>query len=82
MSVFEDPRDERDLASVLSKRVARAPDKPWLVTDDGSWSYSDIDTRAGRLARGFAQAGVAAGDTVLLMLPDTVDYICLWCALA
>ena len=82
MSVFEDPRDERDLESVLSKRVARSPDKPWLVTDDGSWSYGDIDTRAGRLARGFAQAGVAAGDTVLLMLPDTVDYICLWCALA
>ena len=82
MSVFKDPRDERDLASVLSKRVARSPDKPWLVTDDGSYSYSDIDTRAGRLARGFAQAGVAAGDTVLLMLPDTVDYICLWCALS
>ena len=36
MSVFEDPRDERDLESVLSKRVARSPDKPWLVTDDGS----------------------------------------------
>ena len=82
MSVFTDPRDERDLASVLSKRVARSPDKPWIVTDDGSCSYRDIDTRAGRLARGFAQAGVAAGDTVLLMLPDTVDYICLWCALS
>ena len=82
MSVLEDPRNERDLASVLSRRVARSPDKAWLVTDDGSFSYGDIDTRSGRLAQGFAQAGVAAGDTVLLMLPDTVDYICVWCALA
>ena len=82
MSVYTDPRDERDLESVLSKRVARSPGKPWLVTDDGSWSYSDIDTRAGRLARGFVQAGVAAGDTVLLMLPDSVEYICVWCALS
>lgn len=80
--MFTDPRDERDLASVLSRRVARSPDKPWLVTDDGCYSYGDIDVRSGRLAGGFARAGVAAGDTVLLMLPDTVDYICLWCALA
>ena len=82
MSAFEDPRDERDLTSVLSRRVARSPDKPWLVTDDGSYSYRDIDSRSGRLARGFAEAGVAAGDTVALMLPDTVEYICLWCALS
>ena len=82
MGAFTDPRDERDLASVLSRRVARSPDKPWLVTDAGRYTYGDIDTRSGRLAGGFARAGVAAGDTVLLMLPDTVDYICLWCALA
>jgi len=67
MSVFRDPRNERDLASVLSRRVARSPDKPWMVTDGGSCSYGDIETRSGRLARGFARAGVAAGDTVLLM---------------
>ena len=82
MGAIEDPRDKRDLASVLSRRVARSPDKPWIVTDDGSHSYGEIDTRSGRLARGLAQAGVAAGDTVLLMLPDTVEYIWLWCALS
>lgn len=82
MGAFTDPQDERDLASVLSRRVARSPDKPWLVTDAGCYTYGDIDTRSGRLAGGFARAGVAAGDTVLLMLADTVDYICLWCALA
>ena len=82
MSVFTDPRDERDLATVLSRRVARSPDKPWIVTDDGSWSYREIATRAGRLAGGFAEAGVAAGDTVLLLLPDSVEYISLWCALS
>ncbi len=79
---FSDPRDQRDLASVLSRRVARSPDKPWIVTDDGSYGYRDIDTRSGRLAQGFADACVGAGDTVLLMLPDTIDYLCLWCALA
>ena len=82
MGALSDSRDEQDLASVLSKRAARFPDKPWIVTDDGSYSYGDINIRAGRIARGLAEAGVAAGDTVLLMLPDTIDYICTWCALS
>lgn len=34
------------------------------------------------MAQGFANAGVKAGDTVLLMLPDQVDYILAWCALS
>ena len=34
------------------------------------------------MANGFNDAGVKAGDTVLIMLPDTVDYIVIWCALS
>ena len=79
---FSDPTGDQDLPTVLSKRVAHSPDKPWIVTDDGAYSYSDINTRAGRMAQGFTEAGVTLGDTVLLMLPDTIDYICLWCALS
>ena len=79
---FDDPRAEQDLATVLAKRVARSPDKPWILSPDGAHSYREIDERSGRLAQGFADAGVSAGDTVLIMLPDTVDYIVIWCALS
>ncbi len=82
MIPFSDPRQEQDLATVLAKRVARSPDKPWIVKGDTSFSYSDIDTRSGQMAQGFADAGVMPGDTVLLMLPDEVDYILAWCALS
>ena len=41
-----------------------------------------MDERSGRLAQGFADAGIGAGDTVLVMLPDTIDYITIWCALS
>ena len=82
MIPFSDPRQEQDLATVLAKRVARSPDKPWIVKEDTSYSYREIDTRSGQMAQGFHDAGVAPGHTVLLMLPDTVDYIWAWCALS
>ncbi len=82
MISFSDPRGEQDLASVLARRVARHPNKPWVVSGDENYSYGEIDERSSRMAQGFADAGVTAGDTVLLMLPDTVDYIIAWCALA
>ena len=60
MIAFSDPRHEQDLATVLAKRVAQHPDKPWVVTDEATHSYRDIDERSSRLAGGFADAGVAA----------------------
>ena len=82
MAAYCDPRVEQDLATILAKRVARSPDKPWILTDSGAYSYREMDGRSGKLAKGFAEQGVAAGDTVLIMLPDTVDYIVIWCALS
>lgn len=72
----------RDLPTVLSNRVAYCPDKPWLVTAERDYSYRELDSRSGRLAQGMVDLGIAAGDTVLIMLPDTVDFILAWCALA
>ncbi len=82
MIPFDDPREEQDFATVLRKRRERSPMKPWVVTETDSYSYGDIDIRSGRMASGFAEAGVTAGDTVLIMLPDTIDYIWTWCALS
>lgn len=82
MPAYDDPRLEQDLATVLAKRVARSPDKAWILTEERSYSYQEIDERSGRLAQGFTDAGISPGDTVLIMLPDTVDYVVIWCALA
>lgn len=82
MIAYSDPRDRQDLATVLMKRARRSPDKPWLLTNEGACTYRQMDERSGRLAQGFADAGIGAGDTVLIMLPDTIDYIAIWCALS
>lgn len=79
---MQDPRGERTLARVLAKRVARHGDKPWVVTEHGSHSYREVDRRSNQLARGLAGFGVRAGETVLVMLPDGIEIIQVWCALA
>ena len=80
--MIEDPRTEQDLASVLGKRAAQIPDTPWIVTDDGSYTFREMDRSTSRLASGFSRLDVTAGDSVLVMLPDTVDFIRVWCALS
>ena len=74
--------ESRDLAAVLARRVAHCADKPWIVTAEREYSYREMDSLSGRLAQGFADAGIAHGETVLIMLPDTVDFVLAWCALS
>lgn len=77
-----DPRLEQSVATVLAKRAARHPDKTWIIAEGRDWSYAEMERRALRLARGLAAQGVKAGDTVLLMLPDGIEIITCWLALA
>ena len=73
---------ETTLYHVLSRRLADSADKPWLVSEDRACSYREIDRLANRLANGLADLGVARGDTVLLMLNNSIDFIGLWCAMS
>lgn len=77
-----DAADDQHLGAVLASRAKSFPEKPWIVTEDGSYTYKDIDSRARLLAQGFVESGVEPGDTILIMLPDSIDYICVWCALS
>lgn len=67
---------------MLAKRVAECGDKPWILCGDESYSYREVHEQSSRLAVGLAACGVDTGDTVLLMLPDDIDIIHCWCALA
>ena len=77
-----DPRSEQDLATVLRRRSENCPDKNWIVTPNTSYTYREMDTRSGRLAQGLADLDIQFGNTVLIMLPDTVDYILVWCGIS
>jgi crotonobetaine/carnitine-CoA ligase len=72
---------ETTLSHVLARRLADSGDKPWVVSEDARFSYREIDRLANRLANGLARLGVKRGETVLLMLDNSIDFIGLWCAL-
>jgi crotonobetaine/carnitine-CoA ligase len=77
-----DTRTEQTLARVLEKRVAAFGDKPWLVTEERTFSYQEADTLSNRLAHGLRRLGIDAGRTVLIMLPDSPVMLLSWVALA
>src|SRR5215469_14732500 len=72
---------ETTLYHVLSRRLADSADKRWIVSEDRAFSYREMDRLSSRLANGLARLGVTRGDTVLLMLNNSIDFIGLWCAL-
>ncbi len=80
--MIRDAKTGQDLAAVLAKRVERFGDKPFLVTDDGRLSYREFDALSNRLAHGLAALGIVPGEAVLVMLPNTADFVALWCGLA
>ena len=82
MQALTDTRPEQTLAQVLRKRVEHCGDKPWLLVDDRAFSYREIDRRSNRLVKFLQRLEIGFGDTVLLMLPDTADFVVTWCALA
>jgi len=80
--MLSEPRHQQTLPQVLKKRVDQYGDKPWVIAADEAYSYRDMDERSGRLAAGLTGQGIQSGDTILLLLPDGVEIIECWCALA
>jgi crotonobetaine/carnitine-CoA ligase len=76
------PLSERTLVHVLRRRAADRPDQPWLIIEDRAVTYREADRLSNRLARGMLAQGIAAGDTLLVMLPDSLDLVLAWLACA
>ncbi|MGW6985070.1 (2,3-dihydroxybenzoyl)adenylate synthase [Streptomyces sp. NPDC054932] len=67
--------------SVLRERAAAHPDRIALVDPAGgpdgrrrTWTYGELDARADRMAAGFTARGIAAGDKVVVQLPNTAEF--------
>src|SRR4051812_2064668 len=67
---------------LLEDHAKRHPDKPLLLMRDRTMTYGEVDRATSRIARGFAGAGVAKGDRVLVMMPSSIDYVLVWLGLA
>src|SRR6516162_5341781 len=70
-----DPLDADTVAEAFQRTVARYPDKTAIQTLDGSarYSWSELAERVRRTAAGLASLGIGRGDTVAVVLPNTID---------
>ncbi|MBV6697768.1 (2,3-dihydroxybenzoyl)adenylate synthase [Kitasatospora aureofaciens] len=71
----------RTLGSLLRERALAVPDRLAVVAGDHRWTYAELDDRADRLAAGLHHRGLAAGDRVLVQLPNVAAFVPLCFAL-
>jgi long-subunit acyl-CoA synthetase (AMP-forming) len=70
-----DPLDAQTVAAAFQRTVARYPDKTAIQTLDNStrYTWSELADRVRRTAAGLAASGIGRGDTVAIVLPNTID---------
>ncbi len=73
---------EDSLGAELRRAAAQAPDAPFIRMRGGEWTYRQLDEQTDRLAVALARRGVGRGDNVSLMLPNCIEFIVTWFALA
>lgn len=66
-----------NIAELLEQRVRAAPDKPFLFSEsDGrQFSYREFANSVDATARLLSARGIAKGDVVSLLMPNSVEYI-------
>jgi long-chain acyl-CoA synthetase len=59
---------------LLSYARTRAPDHPAVIAGAGSFTFSELDSRASRLVRLFREFSLAAGDVIALLAKSEAEY--------
>ncbi|HEX2891477.1 AMP-binding protein [Vineibacter terrae] len=60
---------------ILARAAARNGDKPYLLFEDRSYSYADLDSRTNRIANALLAFGIRTGDHVAILMgncPETL----------
>lgn len=70
------------LASVLAERAGSHPEKVFLQTRAASYTFSEFSTESNRIAHGLRALGVKRGTRVMVGLPNRVEVVLIWLALA
>ena len=77
------PLEERTVGQILTRQADRFADKNFIETTSGDCiTFRDMHLRSNQFAQGTAAFGIEYQEPVLVMLPDTIDYVTVWCGLA
>lgn len=73
--------DEGSVLGALDHWASTTPDKPFIQWEDGpARTYAEFHEQTRRLAAGLRDLGVDVGDTVLVMLPNSLEIVYAWMA--
>src|SRR5438128_4947842 len=66
-----------NLGQLLEQRVSTAPDKPFLISEaDGRrFTFAEFDRAANRAVCLLKSRGIAKGDVVSLLMPNSAEYV-------
>jgi long-chain acyl-CoA synthetase len=71
-----------NLATLLENTAARRPDHPAIRFKDQIVTYAQLNRRADSLAAGLSSAGLKPGDVCVLMMPNSINWVAIYYALA
>lgn len=71
------------VGKALDQQVANRPDSPFLQFQDSPpLSFAQVDAQTNRLANGLLPHAISPGDSVGVMLPNSMEYCLIWFALS
>ncbi len=69
------------LPAVIGELAQRCGDRPALLSDRESFTFATLAERMNRYSRWALAEGIAAGDTICLLMPNRPDYVAIWLGL-
>ncbi|NJL85991.1 MAG: (2,3-dihydroxybenzoyl)adenylate synthase [Leptolyngbyaceae cyanobacterium SM1_1_3] len=73
---------DQTFGQMLRQQAQRYGQRLALVGGHQRWSYGELDRRADQLAAGFKSLGIAAGDRVIVQLPNIPEFFAVFFALS
>src|SRR5713226_4377945 len=67
--------EDRLISKLLPTQAEQNPDAPWILRDDGHYSFGESNDLVDGYAAGFKDLGIRQGDIVALMLESSVEYV-------
>ena len=71
-----------NLADFLIEATARLPDHTAITFDGEAISFLEMDRQVDALVRGLGRMGLRPGDACVLMMPNSIDWVLVYYALA
>lgn len=71
------PWRPRTLHGVLRDAADAYPDRPFVITDDSTWSYAQMEEWSRRLAAGLRNIGIEQGDRVAVVMANYPEFVAL-----